>query len=260
MNAKKNDKVRNVWDANAAYWDERMGEGNDFHKVLIEPNQLELLDIKKGDSILDIACGNGQFARKMTKLGAMVTAIDLSREMIKIARSKPFADRIDYQVIDVTKKTDLAKLKRNMYDSIVCTMAIMDIKNIEPMIGFLPEILKDNGRFVFSILHPCFNSGEASQVNEHTDYGGYEHNRYYIKIADYLISRPVLGVAIRGQPEPQYYFHRPLSEILNLCFQHGFYMDAMREPSFKGIETNSTWGKTFENNPPAIVCSFKLIK
>ncbi|MBN1176746.1 MAG: class I SAM-dependent methyltransferase [Dehalococcoidales bacterium] len=260
MSANRNDEVKNVWDTNAAYWDERMGEGNDFHKVLVAPNQLELLDIKKGDSILDIACGNGQFARQMTELGARVTAIDFSGEMIKIARARPLADKIDYRVIDVTKKSDLAKLRGNIYDSIVCTMAIMDIENIEPLIGFLPEILKNNGRFVFSILHPCFNSGEASQVNEHTDYGGYEHNRYYVKIADYLISRSVLGVAIRGQPEPQYYFHRPLSEILNLCFRHGFYMDGIREPSFKDIEKTSTWGHVFTNNPPAIVCGFKLIK
>ncbi len=260
MSEKRNDEVRNVWDTNAAYWDERMGEGNDFHKVLIAPNQLELLDIKKGDVILDIACGNGQFARNMTELGAKVTAIDFSGEMIKIARSRPLADKIDYRVIDVTSKTDLKKLRGNTYDSIVCTMAIMDIENIKPMISFLPEILKDNGRFVFSILHPCFNSGEASQINEHTDYGGREHNIYYVKISNYLISQPIKGEAIRGQPKSQYYFHRPLSEILNLCFEHGFYMDAMREPSFKEGEKTSTWGKVFTNNPPAIVCGFKLIK
>jgi 2-polyprenyl-3-methyl-5-hydroxy-6-metoxy-1,4-benzoquinol methylase len=260
MSINRNDEVRDIWNTNAAYWDERMGEGNDFHKILIEPNQIELLDIIKGDLILDIACGNGQFARKMTGLGAKVTAIDFSREMIKIAKSRPLADKIGYRVIDVTKKSDLAKLKGNTYDSIVCTMAIMDIENIEPLISFLPKILKNNGRFVFSILHPCFNSGEASQVNEHTDFGGRIHNSYYVKIADYLISRPVKGLAIAGQPKPQYYFHRPLSEILNLCFKNGFYMDGMREPSFKGIEKTSTWGKVFQNNPPAIICGFKLIR
>lgn len=260
MNQKINKVVKEVWDANAAYWDKRMSEGNDFHTVLIAPNQIELLDINKGDSILEIACGNGQFARKMTELGANVTAIDFSGEMLKIARSKPLADKIDYRVIDVTKKSDLAKIRDNIYDSVVCTMAIMDIENIEPMIRFIPEILKDNGRFVFSILHPCFNSGEASQVNEHTDFGGREHNIYYVKISNYLISQPIKGEAIRGQPKSQYYFHRPLSEILNLCFRHGFYMDGMREPSFKDVEKTSTWGIVFKNNPPAIVCGFKLIK
>ncbi len=26
-----NEEVREVWNANAAFWDERMAEGNDFH-------------------------------------------------------------------------------------------------------------------------------------------------------------------------------------------------------------------------------------
>ena len=260
MSARRNDEVKDIWNTNASYWDKRMGEGNDFHNVLIDPNQIDLLDIKKGDSILEIACGNGQFARKMTKLGARVTAVDFSEVFINIARSRPFADRIDYQVIDVTKKADLKKLKGNTYDSIVCTMAIMDIKNIEPMISFLPEILKNYGRFVFSILHPCFNSGEASQVNEHTDYGGKDHNTYYVKTSNYLISQAIKGIGMVGQPKVQYYFHRPLSEILNLCFKNGFYMDGIREPSFKNTESTSTWENVFKNNPPAIVCGFKLIK
>ncbi len=260
MSANRNDEVKDIWNTNAAYWDTRMGEGNDFHKLLLEPNQIELLNIKKGDLILDIACGNGQFARKMTELGARVTAIDFSDEFIKIAGAKPLADKIDYRVIDVTKKNDLEKLKGNTFDSIVCTMAIMDIENIEPLIGFLPGILKSNGRFVFSILHPCFNSGEASQVNEHTDQGGKDHNTYYVKTSNYLISQATKGTGMVGQPKVQYYFHRPLSEILNLCFKNGFYMDGMREPSFKDSESQSTWGNVFKNNPPAIVCGFKLVK
>ena len=67
------DEVHDIWNKNAAFWDEHMGEGNDFHRLLIEPGQIELLEIKPGDSILDIACGNGQFARKMAGLGAPIT-------------------------------------------------------------------------------------------------------------------------------------------------------------------------------------------
>ena len=160
MNSRKSNEVRDIWNTNAAFWDKRMGEGNDFHKLLIEPNQIELLKIKKGDLVLDIACGNGQFARKLTESGAKVIAIDFSDEFIRIARSKPLSDKIDYKVIDVTDMNDLNKLKEHVFDSIVCTMALMDIENIEPLINFLPRILKNNGTFVFSILHPCFNSGE----------------------------------------------------------------------------------------------------
>lgn len=260
MSKKVNKEVKDIWNTNAAFWDKRMGEGNDFHKLLIEPNQIELLDINKGDLILDIACGNGQFARKMTELGARVTAIDFSDELIKIARAKPLSDKIDYKVIDVTNMEDLNKLSQHTFDSIVCTMAIMDIENIQPLISFLPKILKNNGKFIFSILHPCFNSGENTLLHEINDSEGIINNNYYVKISNYLVSKKYKGIAMTGQPEPQYYFHRPLSEILNVCFKNNFYMDGLREPSFKDIDSKSLYNNVYKNIPPAIICSFKLIK
>ena len=75
-------EVTRIWDRNADFWDEKMGEGNAFHKLLIEPAQLRLLNLKGGEVILDIACGNGQFARKMADLGAKVVAVDASGKMI----------------------------------------------------------------------------------------------------------------------------------------------------------------------------------
>ena len=84
-----NDEVRNIWNANAEFWDGRMGEGNAFHRTLIEPTQLRLLNVKPGQRILDIACGNGQFARKMAEQGAIVTATDFSEKMIEVAKAKP---------------------------------------------------------------------------------------------------------------------------------------------------------------------------
>ncbi len=260
MKRKINQEVRAIWNTNAAFWDSRMGEGNDFHKILIEPNQLDLLDIKKGDYILDIACGNGQFARKMTETGARVIAIDFCDELIKIAQSKPLADKIEYKVIDVTDAKDLGKLKKHKFDSIVCTMALMDIEKIEPLIRFLPKILKDNGKFVFSILHPSFNSGDITLMHEHSDVPGKPHHSYFVKVRNYLVSRKYKGIAMRGQPKLQYYFHRPLSEILNLCFNNGFYMNGLREPSFGSGASDSIYGNVFKNNPAAIICSFVLKK
>ena len=71
-----------IWERNADFWDEQMGEGNAFHKLLIEPTQLDLLSLKRGERVLDIGCGNGQFARKMASLGADVVAVDAAPRMI----------------------------------------------------------------------------------------------------------------------------------------------------------------------------------
>ncbi|MBE3117423.1 MAG: hypothetical protein IMZ50_01540 [Candidatus Atribacteria bacterium] len=40
---KTNDEIRSAWDANAAFWDARMGEGNDSVNVLLLAGPVALL-------------------------------------------------------------------------------------------------------------------------------------------------------------------------------------------------------------------------
>ena len=137
------DEVRQIWDENADFWDARMGEGNEFHKQLIEPSQLRLLNLRGGEAILDLACGNGQFARKMADLGAKVVAVDASPRMIENAkkRSAGYEDRIEYHVVDCTDRTRLLAFGEVNFDRIVCTMALMDISEIEPLISASARLL-----------------------------------------------------------------------------------------------------------------------
>ena len=65
-------ETREFWDQNAAFWDEYIGEGNHFHNQLIRPTVERLLAIKPGEVVLDVACGNGNFSRRLATLGAKV--------------------------------------------------------------------------------------------------------------------------------------------------------------------------------------------
>src|SRR6516162_7727087 len=131
-----NQEVQAIWNRNADFWDERMGEGNAFHKSLIEPVQLEFLKVSGGEHILDAACGNGQFARKLADQNATVFACDASDRMIAHARarSKEYAGRIEYKVIDCCDRQQLLKLGGERFDRVVCTMALMDMTTIEPLV------------------------------------------------------------------------------------------------------------------------------
>jgi SAM-dependent methyltransferase len=252
-----NDEVKAIWNANAEYWDSKMGEGNDFHKTLIEPTQLRLLEVKPGQRILDVACGNGQFARKLAGLGALVTGVDFSQKMIAIAKSKP-GKNVEYIVADASSRTDLAKLPGE-FDAIVCTMAMMDMENIKPLIGQSPKILKKQGAFVFSLLHPCFHSGEHWIGQEQDDLEGRVRDRYFVKVSDYLLESTLTGVAMADQPESQYYFHRPISTVFRSFFEAGFALDGFEEPSFKDIKSTRVFDNVFRNIPPALVCRMRLV-
>lgn len=74
-----NERTRDAWNRNAAFWDQWMGdEGNDFQRLLVwEPTE-RMLDIQSGERVLDVACGNGNFSRRLAARGARVVGIDFA--------------------------------------------------------------------------------------------------------------------------------------------------------------------------------------
>jgi len=254
-------EVSQIWDRNADYWDRRMGEGNDFHKLLIEPTQLRLLELRGGEAVLDIACGNGQFARKMADVGANVLSVDASQNMIQKAkaRSASYGNRIEFRIIDCTDGMQLLSLGQRRFNRIVCTMALMDMCEIQPLISAGAKLLKTGGCFVFSVCHPCFNSGLSKQGMERHDIGGELVEEYFVRVCRYADTMTTKGLAMVGQPLPQYYFHRPLAVLLGTFFAEGFVLDGLEEPTL-GTNANETrfFDMVYQRIPPALVARLRL--
>jgi hypothetical protein len=51
-----NEETRKIWDQNATFWDEKMGDGNDFQRLLVAPASERLLSLQPGETVLEIAC------------------------------------------------------------------------------------------------------------------------------------------------------------------------------------------------------------
>jgi 2-polyprenyl-3-methyl-5-hydroxy-6-metoxy-1,4-benzoquinol methylase len=248
-----------AWDANAGYWDEKMGEGNDFVEVLIRPATERLLAIRPGERVLDIACGNGLAARRLAEMGAEVVAFDFSPEMIARARARPCeaAGHIDYRVLDATDEIALLALGAGKFDAALCNMALFDMANIDPLLRALSRLLRPGGRFVFSIVHPCFNNPYAMHLAEMSFHEGQAITRYSIKLSGYMTASTSRDAAISGQPRLQLIFHRPLGEILTTCFSTGFVMDAFEECAFPPNHPDGknplSWNGKFSQFPPVLV-------
>ena len=259
-----NEQTLKAWDNNASFWDQKMGEGNDFVNLLIWPALERLLKPVEGEQILDIACGNGLTSRRLAANGAHVVAFDFSKELIKYARirTSEYSDQIEYKVVDATDKSALLKLGRKRYDAAICNMALFDIADIIPLLQALPNLLKPAGRFVFSILHPCFNNRGMAHVAEMEDKAGKLTMKYAVKIWSYMSSTVAHGIAITGQPKPHLYFHRPLQEIFGVCFKSGFVLDGFEECAFpkghRGGSTPLSWNGNFSEIPPVLVARMIL--
>lgn len=205
-----------VWETNAEFWDSKMGdESNSFHREIVRPHTEELLEIKSGDLVLDIACGNGNFSKRLADQGAQVVGFDYSPKMIELAkiRRADVLDKVILKVCDATKYEQLMSLQQEKpFTKAVANMAIMDISDIEPLFKAIFDMLSENGIFVFATHHPCFT---------------YPNN-------DYFTSCIHKGVAIEGQPMLQNYYHRSIQDIFNFAFKCGFIIDGFYEVPFHG--------------------------
>ena len=260
-----NQETQAAWNANAAYWDNRMGDtGNDFVNELIWPAVTRLLALQPGERVLDIACGNGLYARRLAALGAEVVAFDFAQAMIDHAAqySTEHASRITYHALDATDETALLTLGEGQFDAAICNMALMDMAEIDPLLRALTRLLKPQGRFVFSITHPCFNQTRAVHVGEMEDKEGKIVTSYAIKLRGYMTPNVARGAAIAGQPQPQLYFDRPLHLLLGAGFAAGFVVDALEERAFAPDNQPGrnplAWNGNFSEFPPVLVVRMRL--
>jgi 2-polyprenyl-3-methyl-5-hydroxy-6-metoxy-1,4-benzoquinol methylase len=157
-----------AWEALAGWWDETTGEADEFHRRLVIPATDRLLELRPGERVLEVACGNGGYARHLAEQGAEVVAFDASGPLIELARRKTtrWNDHISYHHLDATNEAALRALGERRYDAAVSKMALMDMAVIQPLLSALAVLLRPGGRFVFSVVHPAFNSTGNSRCLE----------------------------------------------------------------------------------------------
>jgi SAM-dependent methyltransferase len=255
--------VRQIWDAKAPYWDERMGDGNLFQNELIGPAVDRLLDIQPDQLVLDVGCGNGVASRRLARLGARVIAVDTSVEFLELARKRApeLADRIDYRFIDGTDEPGLLALGEGKFNAILANMVLMDMPVIEPLLRASAKLLSPAGRFVFSIQHPAFNSNAVGlRAETQTQADGREIPIHSLRIDDYLYVPAGKGTGMPGESVAHWYFHRPLHQLFAAFFAAGFVLDGLEEPGFTSKSTDD-WRISWLNMPgipPVLVARFFL--
>ncbi|MBA2391517.1 MAG: class I SAM-dependent methyltransferase [Ktedonobacteraceae bacterium] len=266
QSADLHEETRTIWNQNATFWDDKMRDGNDFQRILVGPASERLLNLQPGENVLEIACGNGVFARSIARLGVSIVATDFSAHLLERARARTIehANSIEYRLVDATNEDEIVALGKQRFDAAVCNMAIMDMSEIDPLMRGIRQVLKPNGRFVFSLMHPCFNTMGTSLCVEETDNNGDLITTYSIKTARYLHIPHQKGVGIIGQPTPHYYFHRPLHVLFNACFRAGLVVDGMEEPAFNSPDDGSKTGRllswiNYKEIPPVLAVRLRII-
>jgi ubiquinone/menaquinone biosynthesis C-methylase UbiE len=119
--------------------------------VNIEVQKWILERVKEKDSVLEIGCGPGTFAKKLALKGNQVKAIDKNIEMIKYAiNNYPNEQKVDllYQIGTFENLQDASE----SYDIVINTFMLSELNQIEQQIFLRTvwKVIKPNGRLILA--------------------------------------------------------------------------------------------------------------
>jgi ubiquinone/menaquinone biosynthesis C-methylase UbiE len=212
------------WNKVASWYDELLTTDEDsYQSKVIAPNLLRILDLKAGEKVFDLACGQGYFANIFARNSASVVASDLSKRLIEKA-IKTSSKNISYHVSPAHKAPFI---KDESLDTIVIVLAIQNIENVGEVFAECKRILKKNGRLVIVLNHPSF------RVPQGSDWYFVNDTQYRI-VGKYLSESKVLIDMTPGEKDQKkkiktVSFHRPLQYYIKLLSKNGFALTRLEE-------------------------------
>lgn len=181
-------------------------EVSSFNAYYERPATLELVGDVSGLRVLDAGCGSGTLAAELVARGATVTGIDLSENLLAIAR-----DRVagEFRQHDLSRPLPFAD---NSFDLAVASLVMHYLEDWGPTLRELHRVLTPGGRFVFSTHHVFM----AMDLTDNDHY--FERHQYEDQ---WLRGGRVMHMR---------FWHRPLREMFAAFAQAGFSVSRFVEP------------------------------
>ncbi len=222
---KKNNPKSTSWGGVANWYDNLVEkEASNYQKDVILPNLMRLVSPASGETILDLACGQGFFSREFAKQGSRVVGSDIAPELIKIAKdlSAKAKLQIDYHV---SSADNIKFLKDQSVDKIIIVLAIQNIENLAGTLAESARVLKPNGKMFLVLNHPAFRIPKGSSW-------GFDGNQIQYRRIDEYMSESKVPIQMHPGQKPSEMtvsFHRPLQIYFKAFKKAGFAVGGLEE-------------------------------
>jgi ubiquinone/menaquinone biosynthesis C-methylase UbiE len=206
-------------------YDNTLGKVKRHHKLL--DMAVKLSGVKKDDQVLDIGCGTGLLSLKfLGKINCTITAIDSSAQMLKIFQEKIKTLNLGDKIKCAEYSAENMKFESDQFDIVAATVALHHVKEKEPVIRQVHNLLKKGGRFVI---------GEIDMDTT----GDVEDTKRLLRILNYLNEEFALAMKEGGLQAFERMYDNGKKHILNegeYCIGFKQWAQICREIGFKKVE------------------------
>ncbi len=148
-----------VFDKEANYYDEWYETKMGYYVDKVETEcALNLFKVKKGMKILDVGCGTGNFSIKLARMGCKVVGIDISEEMLEVAKEKAEKEDLDIEFYNMDVY-DL-KFENEIFDGVFSMAAFEFIEKPEIALGEIFRVVKKDEYILIGTINKDSKWGE----------------------------------------------------------------------------------------------------
>lgn len=130
---------------------------------------VRVLDLKRGERLLDIGCGSGWFGDRCQRQGAVVCAMDIGISGVTGAKAR-FPQAADYQVGDLY----YLPFATASFDAVVLSEVVEHLEDIDAALAEARRVLRPGGRLLVSVPyretivdHLCIHCNQLTPANAH---------------------------------------------------------------------------------------------